>query len=79
MSIKLTLEEQRDFLQRFVTNGPKEYQAKKVIFQTLNGLIALRRSLEGGPDTVNSDKFAEDLAAVLGESPTMQVVKSYGQ
>ena len=71
MSNKLTLEEQRDIFKNFVTSGPKEYYAKKAIFQTLNGLIALRKSVEGGPDNVNSDKFAEDLAAVLGDSPTM--------
>lgn len=72
MSSNLTLEEQRDALQKFVTNNSKEFQAKRAIFQTLNGLIALRRSVEGNPEVVNTDKFAEDFAAVLGESPTLK-------
>lgn len=66
MSRKLTLEEQRDGLAKLTTNNPYQYEAKMRVTDTINKLIALREQIEKGPGNVDSDRFAEDLAAVLG-------------
>ena len=70
--MSLTLEEQRNNLKDFVTNGPQQFSAKKAIFATLNTLIDLRLEVEKGPVGANNDRVAELLAAALGESPTLK-------
>lgn len=71
---RFTLEEQRNVAKAFITTGPHQYQVKKAIYETLNNLVELRLEAEKGPAAVNSDRFAELLANVLGESPTIKSV-----
>ena len=70
--MSLTLEEQRNNLKNFVTNGPQQFNTKRAIFATLNTLIDLRLEIEKGPTGYNEDRVAELLAAALGDSPTLK-------
>lgn len=63
-----TLEEQIDGLQGLITSSAAQYTVKTAILETLNRLRAMRNSLRTG-DKIDNDKFANDLATVLGEPP----------
>jgi hypothetical protein len=72
MSKKLTLEEQHEGLRKMPISGMAQHELKITILATLTKLIALRKQIEQGPGQVDNDRFAEDLAAVLGDSPTLK-------
>ena len=72
MSKRLTLEEQRDEISKLITSNSQQYAAKIAVLDTLNRLLSLRRQIEKGPGQLDDNRFAEDLAAVLGDSPTLK-------
>ena len=63
-----TLEELENGLKEFTTVSPQQFTIKSALLGTLNLLQAMRNQLQTGKK-LDDDKFAYDLATVLGEPP----------
>ena len=61
-----TLEELEHGLQEFTTVTPQQFAAKNSILETLGRLKSIRNQLQS-TKFVSNDKFAHELATVLGE------------
>jgi hypothetical protein len=61
-----TLEELEHGLQGFTTVSPHQFTIKSAILETLGRLKSMRNQLQS-PKFVNNDKFAHELATVLGD------------
>jgi hypothetical protein len=69
MSRTYTLEELKHGLEEFTTVSPQQFAVKSALLATLGQLQAMRNHLQTGKK-LDDDKFACDLATVLGEVPT---------
>lgn len=66
-----TLEEQIEGLKGMTTTSPQEFAIKNSILESLGRLQTMRNRLQRG-EKLNEDKFAVDLATVLGQPPNRQ-------
>ena len=63
-----TLEELSEGLREFTTVSPQQFAIKTSLLETIGRLQTMRNQLQTGKK-LDDDKFARDLATVLGEPP----------
>jgi len=68
MSRTFTLEELKHGLEEFTTVSPQQFAIKSALLETLGRMQSMRNQLQTGRK-LDDDKFAYDLATVLGEPP----------
>ena len=68
MSRTFTLEEQVEGLKGFTTTDPHQFAIKTSVLETFGRLQSLRNYIQSGKP-VDDERFARDLATVLGEVP----------
>lgn len=61
-----TLEELEHGLQEFTTTSPQQFAIKSSVLETLGRLKSIRNQLQSSK-FINNDKFAHELATVLGD------------
>ena len=63
-----TLEELKHGLEEFTTVSPQQFAIKSALLATLGRMQEMRNQIQTGKN-LDNDKFAHDLATVLGEPP----------